>query len=145
MVDNTSNVEIWDVDAEEIKTTHEFPYTEPSRSLVWSTDGTEISGVGMRNRRYFLYTADVDSGDIVEEHDVPQNIWPFDLSPLRTLLASVDQDGTARIIELGTGETLVTFQSVGEPVAIKWSPDGETVAILGYRTILELWDISEAL
>jgi WD40 repeat protein len=143
--DRASDVQIWDVEQEEMTAAHQFPYTEPARSLVWSADGSQISSVGLYNRRFTLYTADVETGEIVGEHHVPQRIWAFDLSPERSLLAAVDQDGTARIIDLATDETRLTFESVAEPVAVKWSPDGETLAILSYRTNLQLWSIAQML
>lgn len=145
MEDRTSDIQIWDVQGEVMLASHEFLYTQPARSLVWSADGRQISGVGLHNRRLTLYTVDVETGEIVEEHNVPQSMWAFDLSPDRNLLATVDEDGTARIIDLTSDETLLTFQSAAEPVAIKWSPDGETLAILSYRTNLQLWSIAQLL
>jgi WD40 repeat protein len=141
MIDRTSDVQIWNVEDGEVLTSHEFLFTQPARSLVWSADGTQISGVGLRNRRFTLYTADVVTGEILAEYNVPQRTWAFDLSPERSLLATVDEDGTARIIDLASDETLLTFQSTAEPVSIKWSPDGEMLAILSYRTNLQLWDM----
>lgn len=145
LVGNTSNLEIWHVEAETIETAYELPYTRPAQSLVWSTDGTQISGVGVHNRRTTLYTVELETGEIVDEYGIPQRTWAFDLSPDRSLLSTIDEDGTTRIIDLDLDETLLTFESVPEPVAIKWSPSGETLAILSYRTTLQLWDVAHLL
>jgi WD40 repeat protein len=145
MIDRTSNIRIWNMEDSETLASYEFPYSQPARSLVWSADGTQISGVGVHNRRVTLFTADVETGEIAAERGIPQRALAFDLSPDGSLLSTIDEDGTTRIIDLASNETLLTFESVAEPVAIKWSPNGEMLAILSYRTTLQLWDIAQML
>jgi len=56
--------------------------------------------------------------------------------------AVADKHGTLQFIDAASGETVTGFKTVEQPVDLAWNPEGGTLAILAYKTTLQLWDVS---
>ncbi len=112
--------------------------------FMWMPDGETLMGAAADPSAptvpLFFYL-DTLTGDL-ETAPAPPQMQAFGLSPDGTVIAVVDEDGAARLLNAGTMESLVEFQSVEVPVSVRFSPDGAALAILSYHTTLEIWDIS---
>ncbi|HET9910145.1 MAG TPA: hypothetical protein VFQ23_26105, partial [Anaerolineales bacterium] len=65
----------------------------------------------------------------------------FAIAPDEKRFAVSDARGVGRIVDIETGEVLSGFKSVEQTVDLAWHPDGATLAILDYKTKLQLWQI----
>jgi WD40 repeat protein len=67
----------------------------------------------------------------------------FAFSPDATKLVVADARGAVQILDSASGKVLTGFKSIDQPVDLAWNPDGSTLAILGYKTTLQLWEVSD--
>jgi WD40 repeat protein len=89
-----------------------------------------------------VFALDVSDGAVEEIVSRPEAaVLAF--SPDAKKLAIGDARGVVEILDLASGESLTGFKSVDQPVDMDWHPDGSTLAILGYKTSLQLWDVSQ--
>lgn len=95
--------------------------------MTWSPDQTQ-------------FAMDVASGEVEELLRLPKaRADLFAVSPDGKEFAVGDAKGKVQILDATSGDLLHEFQSVTQPVDVVWNRDGETLAILGYKTELEIW------
>jgi WD40 repeat protein len=135
-------VTIWSLDSGRSAVTARLPYSEPLRVLDWNGDHLRGAGVNS-DGELILYEIDPENGDPTELQALEEDVMLFAFSPNDTKLATITNEGGLTIIDFESGDTLLTLESVAEPVNIAWHPDGETLAVLSYHTRLQLWDVSD--
>ena len=141
--DQKSVIQIWDADTWSLAQTYDLPYTHPRRTLQWSRDSSTVYGAGQMNEQIVVFFAlSVISGDArelgkftVSEAEV------FAIAPDEKRFAVSDARGVGQIVDIASGEILSGFKSVNQTVDLAWNPDGTTLAILDYKTKLQLWNI----
>lgn len=65
----------------------------------------------------------------------------FAISPDGKNIAMADSQGKVRIFDPLAPKLLMEFQSVTQPVDMVWNPNGKTLAILDYKTTLQVWQV----
>ena len=140
--DDKTTLQIWDTATWTQLHTYELPYIAPLRTWTWSTDSSRLYGAGQANDQIVVFALDVDDGTVDEIVNVPEAaVLAF--SSDSNKLAVGDARGVVEILELPSAESLTSFKSVDQPVDMDWNPDGSTLAILDYKTKLQLWDVSD--
>lgn len=142
--DDKSTFQIWDTATWEQIQKFDLPYATPRRTSSWSADSSTLYGAGEAGGQVKVFALNVADGNVreVAEFPIPE-IEVFAFSPDAKKLVVAGPRGVAQILEVASGEILTGFQSVDQPVDLGWSPDGSTLAILGYKTTLQLWDVSD--
>jgi WD40 repeat protein len=142
--DNKSVVQIWDASTWEEIQTFDLPYTKPRRALQWSVDNSTVYGAGELNGQAVFFGLDVTDGTVNELGKFfPSQAEVFAISPAGDRFAVADLRGVVQIIDVVSGDVLTGIKSVNQPVDMAWNPSGRTLAILDYKTALQLWDVSK--
>jgi WD40 repeat protein len=143
--DQKSVIQIWDVNTGAEIRTFELPYTNPHRALNWSADSSKVYGAGQINQQIAIFFAlDTLDGSVRELGKfITSEAEVFAISPDEDRIAVSDARGVAQILDIASGEVLTGFISVDQPVDLAWNPNGMTLAILDYKTILQLWEIPQ--
>ena len=140
--DDKSTFQIWDTSTWEEIHKYELSYANPLRTLSWSADSSRLYAAGASSGQVFVYALNVTDGGVEQIAKFPlSQAAVFAFSPDPTNLAIADAHGVVQIHDLDSGEILAEFNAVDQPVDLGWSPNGDKVAILGYKTELQLWDV----
>jgi len=146
--DRIMRIQLWDPITSEFLSGFEALYIYPLRELIWNGDSTSLIGAAQRpNEESFVLVAMDLEGNVTELLDLPDDSAAFTLSPDGLMIAVASTGGVVTIMDLATGDELLSFQGVTEPVGVSWHPDGDRLALLNYQVeeqdhALELWDIS---
>ena len=143
--DQKSVIQIWDVNTGAEIRTFELPYTNPRRALNWSADSSKVYGAGQMNQQIAIFFAlDTLDGSVRELGKfINSEAEVFAISPDEDRIAVSDARGVAQILDIASGEVLTGFKSVDQPVDLAWNPNGMSLAILDYKTTLQLWEIPQ--
>lgn len=141
--DDKSTFQVWDAGTGEELHTYELSYATSLRTSAWSTDSSTLYVAGESSGQIFVLELSVSDGNTQELAKFPaKDVAVFALSSDAAKLGVADERGVAQIVDAASGDVLTGFKSVDQPVDIAWNPDGTTLAILGYKTKLQLWEIS---
>jgi len=141
--DRKSVIQIWDTNTLKLLNKYDLPYTIPRRALIWSADSKTIYDSGDMDDQAIFFGLNVEDGSVQELGKLPtEQVYAFTISPNSKWIAVANESGKVQIIEVGTGNLLTEFQSVSEPVDLGWNPANRTLAILGYKTELQLWSVA---
>jgi len=142
--DDKSTFQIWDTNTWEETGNFALSYTTPRRTLSWGADSSTLYGAGESSGQVIVFALNVSDGSVQEIAKFPLAVGEvFAFSPDAKKLAVADARGVVEILDVVAGKALTGFKSVDQPVDLGWNPDGTTLAILDYRTRLQLWDVSE--
>lgn len=142
--DDKSTFQIWDTSTWEEIRKFDLPYTNPRRTFGWSADSSTLYGAGEANGQMVLFALNVLDRSVQEVAKLPvAQVEVFAFSPDAKKLVVADAQGVVQILDAVSGETLTGIKTVDQPVDLAWNPNGTTLAILGYKTMLQLWDVSE--
>lgn len=141
--DDKSTFQFWDAGTGEELNTYKLPYANPLRTSSWSTDSSTLYVAGESKGQIFVLGLNVTDGKVTEVANFPvRDAAVFAISPDEKKLVVADERGVAQIVDIASGKVLTAFKSVDQPVDIAWNPNGRTLAILGYKTKLQLWEIA---
>jgi len=142
--DSQSVIQLWDASAWQELRTFDLLYTKPRRALRWSANSSTVYGAGESGGQIIVFGLNVTDGSVQEigkylltEAEV------FAVSPDASRIAISDPRGVVQIYDVATGNVLTGLKSVDQPVDLAWNPDGMSLAILDYKTTLQLWDVSQ--
>lgn len=139
--DDKTTIQIWDTDTWKEIRKYELPYANPRRALNWSVDSAALYEAGDTNGLAVVFALDVTGGTVRELIEFSSDdLHVFAISPDDNTIAIADERGTVQIVDIATGERLTGIKSVEQPVDLAWHPGGKTLAVLGYKTALQLWD-----
>jgi WD40 repeat protein len=138
--DDKTTFQIWDARTGEELDTHELPYATALRTAQWSLDSATLYAAAESDAQIVFFALNVSDGSWEEITSFPANVAAvFALSPDSKILALSDPRGVVEFIDLESGGALTGIKSVDQPVDLSWSPSGDALAILGYKTELQLW------
>lgn len=141
--DSKSIIQIWDTNTWEEISKYDLPYTNPRRALNWNADNSMVYGAGEASGEVVVFGLHVTDGNLDEMAKFSVgDIEVFAIAPDAEKLA-IAGSHLAQIMDTASGEILMAFKSVDQPVDLAWNPDGMTVAILDYKTKLQLWEVSD--
>lgn len=142
--DAKSVIQIWDTNTWEVINTFDLPYTKPRRALQWSMDSSMVYGAGEASGKVVIFTVDVKDGTVNELGKFfPVEAEVFAIAPTEDRFAVADPRGVIQIVDTVSSDVLTGIKSVDQPVDLAWNPNGMTLAILDYKTTLQLWDVSK--
>jgi WD40 repeat protein len=142
--DRRSIIQIWDTATWALLNKFELPYANPRRALIWSSDSQTLHDAGELGGEAVCFALNVENGDVRELRRFPaEQVYAFTISPDSKKVAAADEGGIVRIYEVASGLLLHVFQSVDTPVDLAWDPTGRILAVLGYKTGLQLWEFPE--
>jgi Tol biopolymer transport system component len=140
--DRKSTIQILDTSTWEEICKFDLPYTTPRRALNWSTDSSTLYGAGESSGQMAVFALHVTDGSVQEIAKFPiAQAEVYAISPDAEKLVVADARGVAQILDIVSGEILTGFKTVGQPVDLAWNPNGQTLAILDYKTTLQLWKV----
>jgi WD40 repeat protein len=109
-----------------------FGEGEYLRSLAFTPDGSVLASTAGNTEDYAIYLWDVATGQnigILGGHgDI---IWELAFSPDGQMLASVSSDKTTKVWDWRNGDILKILEFPGEVSSVRFSPDGQTLAVGG--------------
>jgi WD40 repeat protein len=141
--DRRTVIQIWDTSTWKEFHKFELEYTNPRRALNWSTDSTTIYDAGDVNGQVILFGLNISNGVVDELAKTPMGQADVvAISPNATKIAVANSNGQVRIFDPSSPKLLIEFQSVNEPADMIWNPNGTTLAILDYKTTLQLWSVA---
>ena len=142
--DDKTTIQIWDAATWEEIHRYELPYAYPRRALNWSADSTMLYEAGEKDGQVVVFALDVNDGSVQEIGKFSADeLYVFAIAPDAKTLAVADEHGIVQFVEIDSKEKLTAIKTVDQPVDLVWSPDGKRLAILGYKTALQLWDTSQ--
>lgn len=143
--DQKSVIQIWDATTWELIHTFDLPYINPRRALQWSQDSLTVYGAGQMNEQIVVFFAlNIADGDVRELGKFTlSEAEVFAIAPDEERFAVSDARGVGQIVDIASGEILSGFKSVDQTVDLAWNPNGTSLAILDYKTSLQLWDIPQ--
>jgi WD40 repeat protein len=140
--DEKSVIQIWSSDTWEQLHKFDVPYSTPRRELHWNANSSTLYGAGESNGQVVVFALNVADGIVQEVANFPvADVEVFAISPDEEKLVAADPRGVAQILDITSGEVLTGFKTVDQPVSLAWNPEGMTIAILDYKTKLQLWSI----
>jgi WD40 repeat protein len=141
--DRKSTIQIWDTSTWKLLNKFDLPYANPRRALDWSVDSKTIYDAGELNGQAIYFALNVQDGIVEELGKLPiEAVYAFTISPDLKKVAVADESGKVQILEIESNNLLAEFQSVAAPVDLAWNPKNATLAILGYETALQLWEVA---
>jgi WD40 repeat protein len=142
--DSQSVIQIWDTDKWQKVHTFDPPYIKPRRALYWSAGSSTVYGAGESSGQMIVFALNVTDGSVQELGKFRlAEAEAFAISPDARRIAIADPRGVVQIYDVTSGNVLTGIKSVDQPVDIAWNPNGTTLAILDYKTTLQLWDVSQ--
>jgi WD40 repeat protein len=109
-----------------------FRHKEIVHGLAFTPDGAFLASTGGQEGDFNIYLWNVASGQqsapLMGHTDI---VWDLTFSPDGELLASVSRDRTARIWNWRTGEVIKTLDFPSEVASVRFSPDGQSLAVGG--------------
>jgi WD40 repeat protein len=140
--DRQTVIQIWDANTWKEIRNFELDYENPRRALNWSTDSTTIYDAGEANGQVVMFGLNIANGLVGDLAKTPLGQADvFAISPDATKIAIAGSQGKIRIFDSALPKLLMEFQSVNQPVDMVWNPNGMTLAILDYKTTLQLWNV----
>jgi len=141
--DRRTVIQIWDTNTWKEIHKFELEYANPRRALNWSMDSTTIYDAGEVNGQVVMFGLNISSGVVDDLAKAPMGQADvFAISPDATKIAIADAQGQVRIFDPSSPKLLREFQSVNQPADMVWNPNGTTLAILDYKSTLQLWDVA---
>ena len=138
--DDKTTIQIWDTATWEQIHEYLLPYTYPRRALNWSSDSTTLYDTGEADGQAVAFGLNVSDGAVQELGKFPlDEVYAFAISPNGEQFAIADERGIVQFVEVASGETAAEIKTVEQPVDLAWNRDGNAIAILGYKTALQLW------
>jgi len=109
-----------------------FGEGEPVRSLAFSPDGAVLAAAGGSTEDFAIPVWEAANGRPIGTLGGHTGIvWDLAFSPDGQMLASVSSDGTAQVRDWRNGDILKTLNFPGEVVSVRFSPDGQRLAVGG--------------
>lgn len=109
-----------------------FGQGEYLRSLAFTPDGTVLASTAGNTGEYDIYLWDVASGRKIGTLEGHTGIvWELAFSQDGEMLASVSSDKTAKVWDWQNDELLKTLDFPGEVASVRFSPDGQSLAVGG--------------
>ena len=142
--DDKTTFQIWDASTGEELQNYGLPYANPLRTASWSADSATLYGAGEARGQIVIFALSVANGEVHELAKIPvSQAAAFAVSRDEKTLAISDPRGVVQLLDVASGEVKTGIKSVDQPVDLAWNPDGSTLAILDYKTKLQLWDVSK--
>jgi WD40 repeat protein len=142
--DDKTTIQIWDTTTWEQVHRYELTYAYPRRALNWSRDSAILYEAGEADGQAVVFALDVNDGTVKELGKFSTDeLYAFAISPDALTLAIADEHGVIRFVDLDSGGRIVDIKTVDQPVDLVWHPDGKRLAILGYKSALQLWFASQ--
>lgn len=142
--DRKSTIQILDTSTWEEIRKFDLPYTTPRRTLNWSADSSTLYGAGESGGQMVVFGLNVTDGNVREVEKFSLAVAEiFAFSSDAKKLAVSDARGVIQILDIASGEVLTGFKSVDQSVDLAWNPNDLTLAILDYKTTLQLWKVSD--
>jgi WD40 repeat protein len=142
--DDKTTIQIWDTGSWEEIHKYELPYRYPRRALNWSADSTTLYDAGESNGQVVVLALNVSDGTV---HELAKfsigEVSAFAISPDAKYFALADEHGIVQIVDIASSDVLAEIKTVDQPVDLAWNPNGLTLAILDYKTTLQLWKVSD--
>ena len=134
-------VELWDVATETRKTTFWTNIRDGVESVHFSPDGKTLATAAEIGTVLLWDLTLIDTGtEIATLTSHGQWIADVDFSRDGKTLAAADEDGNVRLWNISDEPTLETTIEFHNPISVRFSPDGETLAISGGWLLL--WNIA---
>ena len=109
-----------------------FGQGEYLRSLAFTPDGTVLASTAGNTGEYDIYLWDVAGGQKIGTLEGHTGIiWELAFSQDGEMLASVSSDKTAKVWDWQNGDLLRTLDFPGEVASVRFSPDGQSLAVGG--------------
>lgn len=142
--DDKTTFQIWDVSTGEELHKYELPHANPLRTSSWSADSATLYAAGEAGGQIVVFELNVGDGSVRVLAKFPgSQAAAFAFSPDEKTIAVSDPQGVVQFLDVASGEFMTEIKSVDQPVDLAWNPDGSTLAILDYKTKLQLWDVSD--
>lgn len=121
-------------------------FTLPIRTLAFNKSGSLLAAAGDDEGIKLIAIIDGSISRVLKGHKGPVTGLAFD--PNNEYLASVDGNGTVIYWELSSGKPIHTLKGIapdsGSDVSVlnvlSWSPDGETLAVPGFKNDVVMYD-----
>jgi len=140
--DRKSTIQIWDKSTWEMLHKFDLPYENPRRALNWSADSKTLFDAGELDGQLVVFGLNVANGEVQDLATLPlEQVFAVGISPDVEKFAVADEQGKVQIFDVISSDLLMEFQSVSQPVGLAWNPNGTSLAILGYKTALQLWKV----
>jgi WD40 repeat protein len=109
-----------------------FGEGEYLRSLAFTPNGTVLASAAGNSEDYAIHVWDVASGRKIGTLGGHADIvWDLAFSPDGQMLASVSSDKTAKVWDWRNGDILKILEFPGEVASVRFSPDGQSLAVGG--------------
>jgi WD40 repeat protein len=139
--DDKTTIQIWDANTWEQIHRYELPYTFPRRALNWDLDSSTLYEAGELDGQVVVFGLNISDGNVLELGKFPADqVYVFAISPDSNTIAIADERGILQFVDKTSGIAITGIKTVDQPVDAVWSPDGRRLAVLGYKTMLQLWN-----
>ena len=118
-------------------------FTEAGRPIEFSPDGNVLLGKSSNPRQ--LQMLNVITGELIKTLNWTNFVWSAAFSADSNIIAAGGIDGTIRLWDATTGQTIKSFKAHSDTVLdVVFSPDGKTLATAGRDDTMRWWDIQTA-